>query len=101
MPKFALKEIDDINGKQKIFMLIINGICQFEEFEARINNEGNYVSEIKTIMARLNEIADCKSLPKKKFRDITANGNKDKEFEIKTKNLRVYLFHKKIQVKLL
>lgn len=95
MCKFALKEIEDINGKLKIFMLLVRGKCAFEDFYAAINNEGNYTSEIRTIMTRLHEIADCKSLPLEKFRDITPKNDNNKEYEIKTKHLRVYMFHEK------
>lgn len=40
-------------------------------------------------------IADCKSLPQTKFKDITPKNGKNKEYEIKTHHLRVYLFHEK------
>jgi hypothetical protein len=33
MSKFALKEIDAINGKQTFDKLFINNSCQFDEFE--------------------------------------------------------------------
>jgi len=33
MNKFALKEIKEICGKLKIHKLLINGKCEFDEFE--------------------------------------------------------------------
>ncbi|NLO02338.1 MAG: hypothetical protein GX126_08490 [Bacteroidales bacterium] len=48
-----------------------------------------------TIITRMHEIAELKSLPKNKFRDITPKKDNIKEYEIKTKHLRVYLFHEK------
>jgi len=45
----------------------------------------------------MHEIADLKTLPQNKFRDITPPKDNTKEYEIKTKHLRVYRFHEKIQ----
>jgi putative component of toxin-antitoxin plasmid stabilization module len=92
---FALKEIKEITGKLKIFMLIVDGKCLYEDFESEINKEGNLKTELNTIETRLYDIADCKSLPVKKFRDITPKKINEKEYEIKTANLRVYMFHEK------
>lgn len=44
-----------------------------------------------TVQTRMLEISDLKSLPEKKFKDITPYNEKVKEYEIKTNNLRVYL----------
>jgi putative component of toxin-antitoxin plasmid stabilization module len=95
MVKFALKEIQEINGKINFFKLLIDGKCLFDEFEALIQMEGNLASELRTIQTRLYEISDCKSLPNTKFKDITPENNINKEYEIKTHHLRVYLFHEK------
>jgi len=92
---FAIKEIEQIKGKLKIFKLIVNGTCEFDEFEKEIISEGNLNSELLTIVTRLHEIADCKTLPPAKFKDITPDKEGNKEYEIKTHNLRVYLFHDK------
>jgi putative component of toxin-antitoxin plasmid stabilization module len=95
MHTFALEEIKEIKGKLKIFKLLINGLCEYDEFEKEIETEGNLKSELITIVTRLHEIADLKSLPQKKFRDITPKNETNKEYEIKTYHLRVYLFHEK------
>jgi putative component of toxin-antitoxin plasmid stabilization module len=93
MNKFALKHIDEIVGQIKIFKLMVNNSCEYDEFEKQIETEGSYTSELVTIQARLQEIADCKLLPKEKFRNITPKKELVKEYEIKTRHLRVYLFH--------
>lgn len=95
MCTFALKEIEEIKGRIKIFKLLINGICQYDEFEKGIENDGNLKSELITIETRLHEIADLKSLPQTKFRDITPKNVNNKGFEIKTHHLRIYLFQEK------
>lgn len=71
----------------------MNNRCEYDEFEKQIEKEGSYSSELVTIQARLQEIADCKLLPKEKFRNITPKKEQVKEYEIKTRHLRVYLFH--------
>ena len=60
-----------------------------------IEKEGNLRSELRKIVTRLHDIADCKLLPFNKFKDITPKKENNKEYEIKTDNLRVYLFHDK------
>jgi putative component of toxin-antitoxin plasmid stabilization module len=95
MHNFALKEISEIKGKLKIFKLLVDGKCAYDDFEQEIENESNLISELDTIITRLHEIADCKSLPGTKFKDITPIKDKHKEYEIKTHHLRVYLFHDK------
>ncbi len=95
MITFALNEITEIKGKLKLFKLLVNGTCEYEEFEKEIISEGNLITELTTIITRMHEIADLKTLPNNKFRDITPKNDNTKEYEIKTKHLRVYLFHEK------
>ena len=90
---FSLKEIKIIIGKQKIFKLEIDGKYEFEEFVKLITFEMTYQKEIKTIYSRLDSIANLILLPSTKFRNITTDKSLVKEYEIKTRNLRVYLFH--------
>ncbi len=95
MYSFALVEIKEIQGKVKIYKLKVNNACSFDEFEEEIKLEGTYATELRTIQTRLDDVADCKTLPKEKFKDITPRNDQHKEYEIKTRNLRVYLFHDK------
>ena len=90
---FALKYIDEIAGRIKIFKLLVNNKCEYDEFENQIQTEGSYSSELVTIQTRLQDIADGKLLPKEKFKNITPKKELIKEYEIKTRHLRVYLFH--------
>ena len=95
MHTFALKNIEEITGKVKIYKLLIDGSCEYDDFEKTIESEGNLTSELRTIVVRLHEIADLKALPQTKFKDITPKNESNKEYEIKTHHLRVYLFHEK------
>ena len=93
MSIFTLKYINEIAGRIKIFKLLVNNHCEYEDFERQIETEGSYFSELVTIQTRMQEIADGKLLPKEKFRNITPKKELEKEYEIKTRHLRVYLFH--------
>jgi transcriptional regulator with XRE-family HTH domain/putative component of toxin-antitoxin plasmid stabilization module len=93
MNKFALKYIEEIVGRLKIFKLVVNNHCEYDEFEKQIIGEASFSSELVTIQARLQDVAECSLLPKEKFRDITPKKETVKEYEIKTRHLRVYLFH--------
>lgn len=88
---YKLIRIKEIEGRQTLFKLQYNGKCQFDEFWERIQKEGNFTSELDTIQARLEDIANGKSLPRAKFQDITPKKKTQKEYEIKTSNLRIYL----------
>ena len=93
MVKFALIQIEEVIGRLKIFKLLVNNRCEYDEFEKQIKSEASLSSELLTIQARLHDIAGCRLLPKEKFRDITPKKEMVKEYEIKTSHLRVYLFH--------
>jgi len=90
---FALQEITEIKGRLKFFKLLTDGTCEYDEFEKKIETNGNLVSELITIVTRMHELADLKTLPENKYRNITPKKENNKEYEIKTKHLRVYLFH--------
>ena len=91
MYKFALRELDEVIGTIRFHKLVVDDVCLFDEFYDQIKHEANLVKQLKTILARMNEIANQKLLPHNKFKDITPQKEKIKEFEIKTGDLRVYL----------
>lgn len=91
MHKFALIELTEIKGKQKFYKLMKNGRCEFDEFEEKFGVI--YQSEMRTVIALMQRVANLLTLPPKKFKDITPKKDKVKEYEIKTHNLRVYLIH--------
>ena len=91
MVKYSLNKITEINGTQNIFKLEINKKCQFDEFESEVISQGQYEDEISSIYSLMEDVANNKLLPKTKFRDITlSKKDKNKEYEFKTKHLRVY-----------
>lgn len=95
MPTFALNEIPGLRGRLKVFKLKIDEDCEFDNFVNMIREERTYEKELNTIQTTISIMAECKTLPEKKFKDITPRNEPVKEFEIRTRNLRVYLFHDK------
>lgn len=93
MPNFALKKLEMINGSQDFFEMIIDGTSQFEQFISSVKTDDRYKSEIKTILAYMDFVANLKTLPMTKFKDITPAKADVKEYEFKSKHLRVYTFH--------
>lgn len=92
MSKFALRKIEAIRGKQEFDKLMVDDKCPFDEFEASL--EGQYLSEMEGIYHIMQDVADLKLVPETKFHfyDKGKNKNKDgvREFEFKSKHLRVY-----------
>jgi putative component of toxin-antitoxin plasmid stabilization module len=52
-----------------------------------------YESELLTLNARMDLVANLERLPKQKFRDLTPAKEQVKEYEFKTKHLRLYVIH--------
>lgn len=90
MATFALDIIEGIRGDQTFSKLIVNDSCQFDEFEKNLQNNPKYQAELASIYLYMEKVANGASLPKKKFRDVTPDKEKVKEYEFKSKNLRVY-----------
>lgn len=91
MKKFTLNKITEIIGKSNIFKLFVGDKCQFDDFEAEVYENGQYIEEIASIYALMEDVANNRLLPKTKFRDITPSSKeKVKEYEFKSKHLRVY-----------
>jgi len=96
MSKFALKEYNNVTGKIKFFKLIEERVCYWDDFCREIQKDSNLEDQLIAIISRMNDVANLRILPKNKFRDITPNKEKVKEYEIKTSDLRVYLIKDEI-----
>lgn len=88
MHKFALEKIDAVKGRQRFEKLIVDGVCPFDAFESGL--EKGYRRSLEKIYFYMNEVANNRTLPKSKFRDITPTNSKVKEYEFKDGSLRVY-----------
>ena len=93
MSKFTVERIRAINCRQEFDQLIIDGAGQLDIFERDLNDT-TYQSEFKTLLTYTEYLGNNKSLPKTKFRDVTPKGEKVKEYEFKSKHLRIYAVQK-------
>lgn len=92
MPKFVLKNIKSINGKQQFNQLVVDGNGQLDEFENDLKDT-TYWSEFKTLLVYMHFVANNRTLPQTKFKDITPAKELVKEYEFKSKHLRIYAIH--------
>jgi hypothetical protein len=90
---FALERIPEIDGEILFYKLKVNNRVPFDEFEQTITHDKTYLKELRIIQARMQEISEGNLLPETKFRKLISFMGKCKGNEIKTRNLRVYLFH--------
>lgn len=93
MSNFALIEIEGIEGKQKFYKLEKDGICEFDVFYDKIKAQKRYYPELLTIIDKMDYVSNLGRLPKTKFRPLTPKKEQVKEYEFKTKHLRVYAIH--------
>lgn len=93
MPKFAVVKLEEIVGRITFYKLEVDGVCPFDDFFETIKMEGNMVIELQAIFKRFDDIANLRQLPGTKYHPLKGCKDKWTEYEIKTKHLRVYLFH--------
>ena len=93
MSKFALEKITEIDGKIKFYKLVVDGVCEFDQFWEMVEKSGNLNRQLINLQTIMQEVSEMKLLPDTKFKNLTPKNETIKEYEIKTKNLRVYLFH--------
>lgn len=93
MHSFALKKIEAIKGGQIFYSLVKNDCCTLSHFENEL--EEKYKSEFRSIIAYMDLVANGQSLPSNKFKDITPVKSDIKEYEFKSKHLRIYCIHLK------
>ena len=94
MSKFALRKREEINGKTNCYSLEIRGRCQFDEFWETLKNEDSYDSELDTLQTLLILVSNSTHLPGCKYHPLDID-QPYRGWEIKTKNLRLYLIHLK------
>ena len=93
MHKFAKERINAINGKLPFYQLVVDGEKALDKFENKL--EKSYGSELRTLITYMEYFATnygSKSLPPKKFKYLDGKKQSDlvKEFEFKSKHLRIY-----------
>lgn len=93
MSTFVLKKLEAVVGKQQFFELVVDDNSQFNDYCEAIKDNKQYYSELLKIFTLMNQVSQLKMLPQTKFKDITPNKESVKEYEFKSKHLRVYAFH--------
>ena len=93
MSTFVLKKLEAVVGKQHFFELVVDDKSQFDDYCQAIKDNQQYYSELLKIFTLMNQVSQLKMLPQTKFKDITPNKESVKEYEFKSKHLRVYAFH--------
>ena len=88
MSTFALRRIEAVSGRQVFYMLLVDGAAQMDEFEATLTRAEK--RSMAKIYFYMNEVANNRTLPVTKFRDITPHKANVKEYEFKDGDLRVY-----------
>ena len=88
MAKYTLVRMDQIRGKQVFDKLVVDGVAPFDTFIDGL--EDRYRSEVRTLYAYMDAVANLLSLPETKFHPYSDGKDGVREFEFKTKHLRVY-----------
>lgn len=88
MPKFALRRINAVQGSQSFEKLVVDGVAPFDAFEEGL--EAKDRRSLEKIYFYMNEVANNRTLPETKFKDVTPKRERIKEYEFKDGNIRVY-----------
>jgi putative component of toxin-antitoxin plasmid stabilization module len=91
MPIFTLVRVHQVKGRLALYKLAADSECYFDMFCDAVMNDGNLSRQIDRIFSLLEQVANLQRLSKEQFRDITPSKELIKEFEVKTRDLRVYM----------
>ncbi len=93
MPRFALKRIQQVNGQQVFEKLLVDGVAPFDTFIEEL--ESIYESEMDSMYNLMDHVANLRTLPYAKFHPYSDGKDGCREWEFKTKHLRVYAIEKR------
>ena len=83
----------EIVGRQQFFELQTASVGCLQALEEILVGT-TYTSEFVTLLAYMDKVANLHSLPATKFKDITPKDETVKEYEFKSKHLRIYAVQK-------
>jgi hypothetical protein len=95
MPTFVLHRIGELEGTYPIFKLEKDGHIYFDVFEKKIKKDRSVSGQLNSIQAILYRIINNFPVPETKFKRLKGSVGLSDEYEIKTKDLRVYIFREK------
>jgi hypothetical protein len=88
MVQYTLERMEQIRGKQVFDKLVVDGVAPFDTFISLL--EETYRSEVRTLYSLMDAVANLMSLPETKFHPYSDGKDGVREYEFKTKHLRVY-----------
>ena len=88
METIEVRRLNIISGKQTFEKLIVDGKDLLEDFELSL--EERYRSEMRTIYAWMQMVADLNPVPGTVYHPISDGKDGFREYEFKSKHLRVY-----------
>ena len=91
--KYTLVRMEQIRGQQVFDKLVVDGVAPFDSFINEL--EESFRSEVKSMYAYMDAVANLQSLPKTKFHPYSDGKDGVREYEFKTKHLRVYAIEQK------
>ena len=96
MSKFVIIHLEEIEGKVKFYKLSYDDICYFDSFWEECEKITQLKKELIQIQTRMEFISNLQFsyLDQTKFKELKGRKRNDpfKDYEIKTKHLRVYFF---------
>ena len=92
MDRYTLKRMEQVRGKQVFDKLVVNGIAPFDVFIDEL--EDIYRPEVRTLYKYMDFVANLGSLPYSKYHPYSNGKDGVREYEFKTKHLRVYSIEK-------
>ncbi|SDX09241.1 hypothetical protein SAMN05444410_10913 [Hydrobacter penzbergensis] len=95
MPTFVLHRIGELEGIHPVFKLEKDGYIYFDVFEKKIKKDRSVSGQLNSIQAILYRIINDFPVPETKFKRLKGSVGLSDEYEIKTKDLRVYIFREK------
>jgi hypothetical protein len=97
MPSFGLSQLDGLEKlphiRIPIYKLETNGFCEYDAWRADIQRQGTYEEELDSLDTLILSHAQMQRLSPAKFKELNTNASDPiKDYEFRTRNLRVYLF---------
>lgn len=93
MSRFALEPLDTGPSRYKLFKLKNNTRCEYDDFRNDVEKSGTYDHELDIVDTVLLRVSNGEDVPPGRFKPLPLDGkDKIKDYEVRTKNLRVYLF---------
>lgn len=91
MSIFELWGMDELQGEQTFYKVIVDGISLLDEFEKEVSASPSYLSHFKIILTMMECVANMKSLPGEKLMSLKSVSLLHvREYEFKSGPLRVY-----------